>query len=49
MNLALDVLKQVNELEVPGKKMKSMSKKAARVHLCEKTSHGIIPVKSDGE
>jgi len=41
--------KQVNELDMPAKKMESMSKEGARVYLYEKTSHGIIHVRSDGE
>jgi ribonuclease BN (tRNA processing enzyme) len=40
---------QISELDMPEKKLESTSKKDTRIHLYEKTIHGLITIRTDGK
>jgi hypothetical protein len=40
---------QISELDMPAKKAESASKKTTRLHLYEKTIHGMITIRTDGK
>jgi len=41
--------RQIGELDMPEEKYERESKKAARIHLYEKTAHGLITIRTDGK
>jgi hypothetical protein len=40
---------RISELDKPKEKLESISKKDTRVHLYEKTMHGMINIRTDGK